>query len=114
MPEFPRHAAISAEVFDANADMAGRADAGSVEVDAPAEGPENRKLASRSDWRTDWRTRDAALLASNRPKNAETPWERGFPSAAEWSRTITGVSTHKALNLARLPVPPQPLEGGRF
>src|SRR5215212_5483822 len=32
-------------------------------------------------------------------------------SAAEWSRTITGVSTHKALNLARLPVPPQPLEG---
>ena len=31
--------------------------------------------------------------------------------AAEWSRTITGVSTHKALNLARLPVPPQPLVG---
>ena len=34
--------------------------------------------------------------------------------AAEWSRTITGVSTHKALNLARLPVPPQPLAGGGF
>ncbi len=32
--------------------------------------------------------------------------------AAEWSRTITGVSTHKALNLARLPVPPQPRGAG--
>jgi hypothetical protein len=44
----------------------------------------------------------------------KAPDERGLSDAAEWSRTITGVSTHKALNLARLPVPPQPLEGGRF
>jgi hypothetical protein len=42
----------------------------------------------------------------------ENPRFAGVFDAAEWSRTITGVSTHKALNLARLPVPPQPLEGG--
>jgi len=28
----------------------------------------------------------------------KTPALRGFSDAAEWSRTITGVSTHKALN----------------
>lgn len=28
-----------------------------------------------------------------RAQNAETPPERGFRDAAEWSRTITGVST---------------------
>jgi hypothetical protein len=41
-------------------------------------------------------------------KMQKTPDFRGLSDAAEWSRTITGVSTHKALNLARLPVPPQP------
>jgi hypothetical protein len=44
-------------------------------------------------------------------KSRKAPAERGLSDAAEWSRTITGVSTHKALNLARLPVPPQPQEG---
>jgi hypothetical protein len=38
----------------------------------------------------------------------------GAFNAAEWSRTITPREGHKALNLARLPVPPQPLEGRRF
>jgi hypothetical protein len=38
------------------------------------------------------------LPGFHRPHNAETPPERGFRHAAEWSRTITGVSTHKALN----------------
>jgi hypothetical protein len=47
-------------------------------------------------------------------RGAEVADFQGLGNAAEWSRTITGVSTHKALNLARLPVPPQPLEGGRF
>ena len=32
-------------------------------------------------------------------------------NAAERSRTSTALAGHKALNLARLPVPPQPLEG---
>src|SRR5215217_6550210 len=44
------------------------------------------------------------------PRYTQKPRRSGaFVDAAEWSRTITGVSTHKALNLARLPVPPQPL-----
>jgi hypothetical protein len=33
-------------------------------------------------------------------------------NAAERIRTSTNISVYKALNLARLPVPPQPLEGG--
>ena len=32
---------------------------------------------------------------------------RGFPSAPERTRTSTDHSVHKALNLARLPIPPQ-------
>ena len=41
----------------------------------------------------------------------ENPRFPGVFNAAEWSRTITPREGHKALNLARLPVPPQPLEG---
>jgi hypothetical protein len=57
------------------------------------------------------RVEDALGLSPGKRGNPRFP---GVSDAAEWSRTITGVSTHKALNLARLPVPPQPLEGGRF
>ena len=56
----------------------------------------------------------ARALAAASPERENPRLSGGFLDAAEWSRTITGVSTHKALNLARLPVPPQPLEGGRF
>jgi hypothetical protein len=68
---------------------------------------------SASDWRIDRRTNDDPPGIA-RPWKRKTPDLRGLSDAAEWSRTITGVSTHKALNLARLPVPPQPLEGRRF
>ena len=37
----------------------------------------------------------------------KNPDERGFPSAPERTRTSTDHSVHKALNLARLPIPPQ-------
>ena len=40
----------------------------------------------------------------------ESPAERGFPSAPERTRTSTDHTVHKALNLARLPIPPQALE----
>ena len=39
----------------------------------------------------------------------ETRDFRGFPSAPERTRTSTDQSVHKALNLARLPIPPQAL-----
>jgi hypothetical protein len=38
------------------------------------------------------------------------PPVRGFPSAPERTRTSTDHKVHKALNLARLPIPPQALE----
>ena len=38
------------------------------------------------------------------------PHLRGFPSAPERTRTSTDHTVHKALNLARLPIPPQALE----
>ena len=41
--------------------------------------------------------------------NDESPDMRGFPSAPERTRTSTDHSVHKALNLARLPIPPQAL-----
>jgi hypothetical protein len=41
------------------------------------------------------------------PGKAKTPWQRGFRNAPERTRTSTDHSVHKALNLARLPIPPQ-------
>jgi hypothetical protein len=49
-----------------------------------------------------------AFSAPRTANGSATVLQSRFLHAAEWSRTITGVSTHKALNLARLPVPPQP------
>src|SRR5437016_9962979 len=43
----------------------------------------------------------------------ETHDFRGFPSAPERTRTSTDHTVHKALNLARLPIPPQAL-GGQY
>jgi hypothetical protein len=40
-------------------------------------------------------------------ENEKSPQMRGFPSAPERTRTSTDHSVHKALNLARLPIPPQ-------
>jgi hypothetical protein len=34
-------------------------------------------------------------------------------NAPEWTRTTTGKSPHKALNLARLPIPPR-AQGGEY
>ncbi len=42
----------------------------------------------------------------------KTPRERGFSSAPERTRTSTDQTVHKALNLARLPIPPQALGRG--
>jgi hypothetical protein len=54
----------------------------------------------RFDWRTkNWRTSAARRFPTRPLYNAETPALRRFSHAAEWSRTITGVSTHKALKL---------------
>jgi hypothetical protein len=58
-----------------------------------------------------WRMSGGGQVGVIGVENVKAPDLRGLSHAAEWSRTITGVSTHKALNLARLPVPPQPLEG---
>ena len=40
----------------------------------------------------------------------ESPAMQGFRSAPERTRTSTDPTVHKALNLARLPIPPQALE----
>jgi hypothetical protein len=58
--------------------------------------------------------RRAKLTLSSSEKRPCNAMQSRFSHAAEWSRTITGVSTHKALNLARLPVPPQPPVGPGF
>ena len=42
----------------------------------------------------------------------KAPPKRGSPSAPERTRTSTDQSVHKALNLARLPIPPQALGRG--
>jgi hypothetical protein len=44
---------------------------------------------------------------------AMKPAVRGSFHAPEWTRTITGKSPHKALNLARLPIPPR-AQGGEY
>ena len=41
------------------------------------------------------------------PGNAETPAARGFPQCAREDSNLHGLLAHKALNLARLPIPPQ-------
>ena len=46
-------------------------------------------------------------VGSARAHNRGRPW----PNAPEWTRTITGKSPHKALNLARLPIPPRAQRG---
>ena len=52
--------------------------------------------------------------AGKQPSNGAGSDNACLLHAAERSRTSTALAGHKALNLARLPVPPQPLEGGRF
>jgi arginine exporter protein ArgO len=42
-----------------------------------------------------------------RPRNAKPASEAGFESAPRETRTPTDHTVHKALNLARLPIPPQ-------
>ena len=44
------------------------------------------------------------------PRQQKAPVCRGFSSAPERTRTSTDHKVHKALNLARLPIPPQALE----
>jgi hypothetical protein len=43
------------------------------------------------------------------PNASKSPAVRGFSSAPERTRTSTDHTVHKALNLARLPIPPQAL-----
>jgi hypothetical protein len=47
--------------------------------------------------------------ATTAARQKKTPRLRGFRSAPERTRTSTDHSVHKALNLARLPIPPQAL-----
>jgi hypothetical protein len=44
------------------------------------------------------------------PKNLQFP---GLSHAPEWTRTTTDREVHKALNLARLPIPPR-AQGGEY
>jgi hypothetical protein len=44
------------------------------------------------------------------PVERNSPDVRGFPNAPERTRTSTDHKVHKALNLARLPIPPQARE----
>jgi hypothetical protein len=55
------------------------------------------KLAS--DWRMNWRMSSGGQAGVIGVENVKAPDSRGLSHAAEWSRTITGVSTHKALKL---------------
>jgi hypothetical protein len=52
------------------------------------------------------------MIAELVAENEKAPPERGFHSAPERTRTSTDQAVHKALNLARLPIPPQ-ARGGR-
>ena len=45
-------------------------------------------------------------------RSRKSPAKQGFSSAPERTRTSTDHKVHKALNLARLPIPPQALEAG--
>ena len=50
-----------------------------------------------------------AHAAATGARNRKAPLS-GAPSAPERTRTSTDPTVHKALNLARLPIPPQALE----
>src|SRR6185312_5919797 len=43
--------------------------------------------------------------------NEKRPWFQGLFHALEWTRTTTDHTVHKALNLARLPIPPRAQSG---
>ena len=52
------------------------------------------------------------VQAARRRVKQRKPRGRGaFPSAPKRTRTSTGFTSHKALNLARLPIPPPAQEG---
>src|SRR3954464_3770396 len=53
-------------------------------------------------------------LIAGKPQKREKPHLRGFPSAPRETRTPTGHTAHKALNLARLPIPPQAQAGANY
>src|SRR3954464_13712413 len=53
-------------------------------------------------------------LIAGKPQKREKPHLRGFPSAPRETRTPTGHTAHKALNLARLPIPPQARDGADY
>ncbi len=43
------------------------------------------------------------------PRNDKTPWVTGFYRCGREDSNLHGINSHKALNLARLPVSPRPL-----
>src|SRR5438270_12160788 len=51
-------------------------------------------------------SRGSDVHAAGRSENTRSPMDTGFSSAPKRTRTSTGHSAHKALNLARLPIPP--------
>ena len=53
-----------------------------------------------------------SAASPGRPKNEKTPHLRGFSYAPRETRTPTAHTGHKALNLARLPIPPQARDCG--
>jgi hypothetical protein len=73
-------------------------------------------LAGRPDGRTGGRichvttARPLSTRASRPSEIQKSPAVQGFLDAPERTRTSTDPTVHKALNLARLPIPPQALE----
>jgi hypothetical protein len=51
--------------------------------------------------------RALVVAPSRSPLTRKSPAVQGFSHALEWTRTTTGRKAHKALNLARLPIPPR-------
>jgi hypothetical protein len=47
------------------------------------------------------------VAGANRLLKRESPALRGFPKCAREDSNLHGLFVHKALNLARLPIPPQ-------
>ena len=56
------------------------------------------------------RTGDGIHLRT-KPEQQEATHMRGFSSCAREDSNLHGLFAHKALNLARLPIPPQALAG---
>jgi hypothetical protein len=52
-------------------------------------------------------TEQQRRAATDEPLTRKSPDFQGFFYAPEWTRTTTDQAVHKALNLARLPIPPQ-------